>query len=101
MPTATPQPLNHKRQLLDAFPTEFDRQTYLAVTENSNIPDIRAEKQISRFVDAGLMVRQAHGTYSNTATEKSIFFANSISFNRKQLLSNLVLKTFLFHLFCL
>jgi len=30
----TPQPLNHKRQLLNTLPAEFDRQTYLSVAEN-------------------------------------------------------------------
>lgn len=61
--TATAQPLNHKRQLLDALPAEFDRQTYLAVAKNLNIPDKTAEKQISRFVDAGLLKRPSHGKY--------------------------------------
>ena len=61
--TATQQPLNHKRQLLDALPAEFDRQTYLAVAKNLNIPDKTAEKQISRFVDAGLLNRPSHGKY--------------------------------------
>lgn len=61
--TTTPQPLNHKRQLLDALPAEFDRQTYLAVAKNLNIPDKTAEKQISRFVDAGLLKRPSHGKY--------------------------------------
>lgn len=61
--TATPQPLNHKRQLLDALPAEFDRQTYLSIAGNLKIPAKTAEKQISRFIDAGLLVRQAHGSY--------------------------------------
>ncbi|MFV0390975.1 MAG: DUF3987 domain-containing protein [Paludibacteraceae bacterium] len=61
--TAAPQPLNHKRQLLDALPNEFDRQTYLAVAKNLNIPDKTAEKQITRFINAGLLVRQSHGRY--------------------------------------
>ena len=61
--TTTPQQLNHKRQLLDALPAEFDRQTYLAVAKNLNIPDKTAEKQITRFINAGLLVRQSHGSY--------------------------------------
>jgi len=61
--TATQQPLNHKRQLLDALPAEFDRPTYLTVAKNLNIPDKTAEKQISRFVDAGLLKRPSHGKY--------------------------------------
>jgi len=61
--TATPQPMNHKRQLLDALPAEFDRQTYLSIAGNLKIPAKTAEKQISRFIDAGLLVRQAHGSY--------------------------------------
>ncbi len=67
--TATPQPLNHKRQLLDALPAEFDRQTYLAIAKNLNIPDKTAEKQITRFINAGLLVRQSHGSYSKTTTK--------------------------------
>jgi hypothetical protein len=59
----TIQPLNHKRQLLDALPSEFDRQTYLSVAEKLKIPAKTAEKQISRFVDAGLLVRPSHGCY--------------------------------------
>jgi hypothetical protein len=61
--SAAVQPLNHKRQLLDALPAEFDRPTYLAVAKNLNIPDKTAEKQISRFVDAGLLKRPSHGKY--------------------------------------
>ena len=61
--SAAVQPLNHKRQLLDALPAEFDRQTYLAVAKNLNIPDKTAEKQISRFVDAGLLKHPSHGKY--------------------------------------
>jgi hypothetical protein len=64
--TATQQPLNHKRQLLDALPAEFDRQTYLSVAKKLNIPDKTAEKQISRFVDAGLLKHPSHGKYSKS-----------------------------------
>lgn len=67
--TAVPQPLNHKRQLLDALPNEFDRQTYLAIAGKLKIPAKTAEKQISRFIDAGLLVRQSHGSYSKIATK--------------------------------
>ena len=61
--TATPQPLNHKRQLLDALPAEFDRQTYLSVAKGLNIPDKTAEKQIARFVKTGLIIHFAHDKY--------------------------------------
>ncbi len=67
--TATPQPLNHKRQLLDALPNDFDRQTYLSIAGNLKIPAKTAEKQITRFINAGLLVRQSHGTYSKTTTK--------------------------------
>ena len=60
--TALPQ-VNNKRQLIDALPNVFDRQTYLAVAKNLNIPDKTAEKQISRFVDAGLLKHPSHGKY--------------------------------------
>jgi len=65
---ALPQ-VNHKRQLLDALPNEFNRQTYLSIAGNLKIPAKTAEKQISRFIDAGLLVRQAHGSYSKIATK--------------------------------
>ena len=66
--TALPQ-VNHKRQLLDALPNDFDRQTYLSIAGNLKIPAKTAEKQISRFIDAGLLVRQAHGSYSKITTK--------------------------------
>ena len=66
--TALPQ-VNHKRQLIDALPNEFDRQSYLVIAEKLKIPAKTAEKQISRFIDAGLLVRQAHGSYSKIATK--------------------------------
>jgi len=62
----TQHPLNHKRQLLDALPSEFDRQTYLSVAEKLKIPAKTAEKQISRFVDAGLLKRPSHGKYTKS-----------------------------------
>lgn len=60
--TALPQ-VNNKRKLIDALPNVFDRQTYLSVAKNLNIPDKTAEKQISRFVDAGLLKHPSHGKY--------------------------------------
>jgi len=67
--TATQQPLNHKRQLLDALPAEFDRQTYLNIAGQLKIPAKTAEKQITRFIDAGLLLRQAHGSYCKIANK--------------------------------
>ena len=65
---ALPQ-VNHKRQLLDALPNEFNRQTYLNIAGQLKIPAKTAEKQITRFINAGLLVRQSHGTYSKTTTK--------------------------------
>lgn len=59
----TIQPLNHKRQLLDALPAEFDRQNYLNIAEQLKIPAKTAEKQITLFINAGLLVRPSHGRY--------------------------------------
>ena len=61
--SATSNQINHKRQLLDALPSEFDRPTYLSIAGNLKIPAKTAEKQISRFVDAGLLKHPAHGKY--------------------------------------
>jgi len=61
--SATSNQINHKRQLLDALPGEFDRPTYQSIAGNLKIPAKTAEKQISRFVDAGLLKHPAHGKY--------------------------------------
>ena len=61
--SATSNQINHKRQLLDALPSEFDRPTYLSIAGNLKIPAKTAEKQISRFMDAGLLKHPAHGKY--------------------------------------
>ena len=65
--TTTQQPSNHKRQLLDALPSEFDRQTYLNIAGQLKIPAKTAEKQIARFAKAGLINHLAQNQYRKTS----------------------------------
>lgn len=52
-----------KQTFLDNLPTEFDRQTYLAVAQKLKIPYKTAEKHIRNFCDAGLLRHLAHNRY--------------------------------------
>ena len=54
---------NQKQQFLNLLPTEFDRQTYLAVALKLNIPAKTAEKQIARFAKTGLIHHFAQNQY--------------------------------------
>ena len=54
---------NPKQALFQALPDQFDRATYMEVASRLQIPESTADKQIARFVNAGLLTRQAHGNY--------------------------------------
>jgi len=49
--------------LFEALPLQFDRPQYLAVASRLHIPESTADKQITRFCNAGLLVRHTHGRY--------------------------------------
>jgi predicted transcriptional regulator len=49
--------------LFQALPAQFDRAKYLEIAAQLQIPESTANKQIARFCNAGLLVRQAHGNY--------------------------------------
>jgi hypothetical protein len=55
---------NPKMALFQALPTQFDRAKYIEIATQLQIPESTADKQIARFLNAGLLVRQAHGNYA-------------------------------------
>ncbi|WP_223033344.1 DUF3987 domain-containing protein [Hanstruepera marina] len=59
--------LNRKERFLESLPKQFDRQDYLDLATKQNIPHKTAEGYITKFVDAGLIHREAHNNYSNPA----------------------------------
>ncbi len=59
--------LNRKERFLESLPKQFSRQDYLDLATKQNIPHKTAEGYITKFVDAGLIHREAHNTYSNPA----------------------------------
>ena len=63
---ATPQTTNPKMALFQALPSQFDRTKYVEVAAQLQIPESTANKQITRFLNAGLLTRQAHGSYAKT-----------------------------------
>jgi hypothetical protein len=64
LPQATPtQNGNPKMALFQALPAQFDRAKYIEVARQLQIPESTANKQIARFLNAGLLTRQTHGSY--------------------------------------
>lgn len=59
--------LNRKESFLESLPKHFSRQDYLDLATKQNIPHKTAEGYITKFVDAGLIHREAHNNYSNPA----------------------------------
>lgn len=57
--------LNRKERFLESLPKQFNRQEYLDLATKQNIPHKTAEGYITKFVEAGLIHREAHNTYSN------------------------------------
>jgi hypothetical protein len=60
---APPTTNNPKLALLQALPQQFDRTKYIEVAKQLEIPESTANKQIARFLNAGLITRQTHGNY--------------------------------------
>jgi hypothetical protein len=58
------QTTNPKMALFQALPHQFDRAKYVEVAAQLQIPESTANKQIARFLNAGLITRQAHGNYT-------------------------------------
>tara|TARA_R110002049_G_scaffold309292_1_gene520339 strand:+ start:3736 stop:5475 length:1740 start_codon:yes stop_codon:yes gene_type:complete len=59
--------LNRKESFLESLPEQFNRQEYLDIATKQNIPHKTAEGYITKFVEAGLLHREAHNSYSNPA----------------------------------
>ncbi|MBU3821460.1 DUF3987 domain-containing protein [Flavobacteriaceae bacterium XHP0103] len=59
--------LNRKERFLESLPKQFSRQEYLDLATKQNIPHKTAEGYITKFIDAGLIHREAHNSYSNPA----------------------------------
>ncbi|SDS89837.1 DUF3987 domain-containing protein [Winogradskyella sediminis] len=59
--------LNRKERFLESLPKQFSRQEYLDLATKQSIPHKTAEGYITKFVDAGLIHREAHNNYSNPA----------------------------------
>jgi hypothetical protein len=69
LPVAThTKPDNPKFVLFQALPDQFDRAKYIEVAAQLQIPESTAEKQITRYINAGLLIRQTHGKYSKKDT---------------------------------
>jgi hypothetical protein len=65
LPQATPtQSPNPKMSLFQALPAQFDRPQYIEVATQLQIHASTADKQITRFLNAGLLVKQTHGSYT-------------------------------------
>jgi len=58
---------NRKERFLESLPKQFSRQDYLELATKQAVPDKTAEGYITKFVEAGLIYREAHNTYSNPA----------------------------------
>ncbi len=61
---ATNQNTNPKMALFQALPAQFDRTKYIEIVTQLQIPESTADKQIARFLNAGLLIKQAHGSYA-------------------------------------
>jgi hypothetical protein len=62
--TTVVQATNPKMILFQALPAQFDRAKYIEVAAQLQIPESTADKQIARFLSAGLLTRQTHGSYT-------------------------------------
>jgi hypothetical protein len=62
--TTAPQTANPKMILFQALPPQFDRPKYIEIATQLQIPESTADKQIARFLTAGLLTRQTHGNYT-------------------------------------
>jgi hypothetical protein len=59
----TPPTNNPRMALFQALPPQFDKQTYIAVATQLQIPESTANKWLSKFVSSDLLIKQAHGSY--------------------------------------
>lgn len=62
--------LNRKERFLESLPKEFNRQEYLDIADQCQIPHKTAEGYITKFVEVALLYREAHGQYINPSKIK-------------------------------
>ena len=62
--------LNRKERFLESLPKNFNRQDYLDVADQCKIPHKTAEGYITKFIEAGLLHREAHSQYINPSKIK-------------------------------
>jgi len=60
---------NRKQKYLDTLPKNFNRQKYLEVAKNMNIPDKTAEGYITEFSKKGLIHREMQDHYINLSID--------------------------------
>ena len=60
----TPQTNNPRMTLFQALPPQFDKQTYIALATQLQIPESTANKWLMKFVSSNLLVKQTHGSYA-------------------------------------
>jgi len=63
----TPTNNNPRMALFQALPPQFDKQTYISVATQLQIPESTANKWLAKFVSSNLLVKQAHGSYSKNS----------------------------------
>tara|TARA_R110002072_G_scaffold199405_2_gene357007 strand:- start:10684 stop:12501 length:1818 start_codon:yes stop_codon:yes gene_type:complete len=66
-----PSRKNRKEKFLHNLPATFNRQTYLEVAKNLNIPAKTAEGYITHFIKSNLIHREQQDNYINLSIEES------------------------------
>jgi predicted transcriptional regulator len=59
------------------LPAQFDKAKYIEVATQLQIPESTADKQIARFLNAGLLIKQTHGKlHKRNSVRRCIFAVN-------------------------
>ena len=53
-----------KMALFQALPAQFNKAQFIETATQLQIPESTADKQLARFLNAGLLIKQAHGNCS-------------------------------------
>ena len=53
-----------RKAFLQALPPQFDRSKYIEIAAQFQMPESTADKQVTKFLNAGLLIKQAHGNYA-------------------------------------
>ena len=63
-PAGTGQKTVRRQLFLDSLPDEFDRQTFIDISSRLGMPLSTAERNIKKWTEEGLLIRQDLGKYS-------------------------------------